>query len=100
MVKFVEVSWDDAWSDMSEFVTLNDALHGHRPSAIRTRGWLLVDNEVGVTLCSDHSPEDDTYRGRTFIPRVLVKSTTILPEPRKPRKKREVKAPPPIPDPS
>lgn len=90
-VPFVVCIWDDAWADATSGTTLQDAHEKHMPTVMETRGWLLVDSDTGVSLfyerCLDKGEE--YYRGRTFIPRSLIRSITPvkLSSPRRPRAK-------------
>ena len=76
--------------DPTEPVTLADVAHSHKPKAITTIGWLLRQDEVGVSIANEYYDEDSTYRGRTFIMASMVQSVTEyqLSKPRKPRAKR------------
>ena len=71
----VIVQWADAWTNEMS-VTLEDAKASHKPMAVETIGWLLVDDEVGVSLANEHF-DDGSYRGRTFILRSMVRSVTV-----------------------
>jgi hypothetical protein len=90
-VPFVVCIWDDAWADATAGTTLQDAHEKHMPTVMETRGWLVVDTDRGISLfyerCLDKGEE--YYRGRTFIPRPLIRSLTpvILTTPRKRREK-------------
>jgi hypothetical protein len=81
----VVVEWDDAWQTETP-ATLRDFVH--KPERITTIGWLMKDDEVGVQLANEFY--DDTYRGRTFIPRAMVVKVTPYAL-TKPRAKRPVK---------
>jgi hypothetical protein len=66
--------WDDAWTNENA-VSLQDVGHTHKPEVITTLGWLLKQDDTGVSLANEFYAE--TYRGRTFIPAPMIKS--ILP---------------------
>lgn len=88
---FVIVLWNDAWSDATASVTISNAHDTHKPLVMETRGWLLVDDERGVSIASERclDPEQETYyRGRSFVLRAMVQSVTEWPAPAKPRKPR------------
>src|SRR5947207_2861974 len=70
----VVVEWDDAWTNEMG-VTLEDARASHKPMPVRTIGWLLIDDEVGVSLANEYF-DDGSFRGRTFILRCMVRSVT------------------------
>lgn len=76
------VRWDDAWTS-EEPVSASMAANLHKPEAVTTIGWILIDDTTGVTLANEHY--DDTFRGRTFIPRAMIVSVTpyTLSKPRK-----------------
>lgn len=50
---FVIVLWNDAWSDATASVTISNAHDTHKPLVMETRGWLLVDDERGVSIASE-----------------------------------------------
>ena len=78
------ILWDDAWSDQ-EPVTEYAAGVAHAPEQINTLGWILRDDEIGITVVNEFY--GDKYRGRTFIPRGMVRTVTryTLQRPRKAR---------------
>lgn len=71
----VLVEWLDAWVRADVPVTLEDVGQSHKPEIIHTLGWILRDDEAGISLANEFY--DDTYRGRTFIPRAMIK--TVIP---------------------
>ena len=83
---FVEVVWNDAWVRADEPVTLADVAASHKPMVIHTLGYLLREDEVGVSLANEFYDEDGTFRGRTFIYRPMLISVKPYRPPRKPRK--------------
>lgn len=77
--QFVIVMWDDAWIDATEPLTEVDVESRHKPLVVKTFGWLLKSDEVGVTLAAERyidSSEHDVFRTSTFIPRQMIKSIT------------------------
>lgn len=80
---FVVVVWDDAHSTAAEPYTVDDI--PHRPLKMETRGWLLRDDAEGVSLAPEKYTSDDVtyYRGHTFIPRGMVRTTDPVVSPRK-----------------
>ncbi len=70
----VLVEWNDAWADTDGFATLHGVQQTHHPMLVQTLGWLLQDDETGISLVNEQSTADgqQTYRGRTFIPRAMV----------------------------
>jgi len=85
----VLVSWNDAWIDGTDPVNPADVAASHKPKVIHTLGWLLRDDDVGVSLANENYDEDTTYRGRTFIPRAMIQSVSAFTL----AKKRAKKAP-------
>lgn len=83
----VVVAWDDAWTDENS-VTLDNVRASHKPIRVHTIGWLLLDDDVGVSIANEYY--DSTYRGRTFILRSMVRSVEpfVLNKPPKPRAKK------------
>ena len=88
--QLVVAVWDDAWADGSDSVTEKDALDKHRPTVMQTIGWLLADDDAGISLFNERCLDqgEETYRSRTFIPRAMVRSVTpfTLTKPRARRK--------------
>ena len=70
---FVIIEWDDAWADATTAVTLKDVGDSHRPEVIKTTGWLLKEDEAGVSLANEVCG-DGSYRGRTFILKAMIRS--------------------------
>ena len=70
VLPLVIVTWHDAWTNELG-VTVEDVRASHKPMVVRTIGWLLLDDEVGVSLANEHF-DDESYRGRTFILRSMV----------------------------
>lgn len=81
--RYVECQWLDAWADPVDDVSIEKAAEKHKPLQMETRGWLLVDNEVGVSLFVERTADRESYRGRTFIPRGMVISVEDFPTKRK-----------------
>ena len=92
---YVEVKWLDAWADTENFATAHGIALTHKPMLVRTRGWLIVDDEVGVSVAAEDSLDDGgdiVYRGRTFIPRLMIQSVEPFP-PKRTRSKKRSKLP-------
>ena len=83
----VLVEWNDAVVFADSPVTLADVSTQHRPEVVHTLGWVLRDDETGISLANEFY--DDTYRGRSFIPRVMIRAVTAYalskPRTKKPR---------------
>jgi hypothetical protein len=73
------VVWDDAHGSVNKDID-PDNIPDHKPMVMTTMGWLLADNDKGVYLAMEKFLEDgkDWYRGTTFIPRGMVRSTTMF----------------------
>lgn len=86
-VPFAIVVWDDAHGSATEDVTI-EALD-HTPMVMTTVGWLLREDERGVSVANERCEEGGkmVYRGHTFIPKAMVRSCTVmkLVRPRKPK---------------
>lgn len=69
--KLVLVEWWDAWAD-SEPISLQNVATSHKPMLVRTLGWVLYENEEGIQIANESY--EDNFRGRSFIPRAMLKS--------------------------
>ena len=89
---FVNCIWADAWADAVESVTLKDVAEKHRPMMMETYGWLLYEDNAGVSIAAERCIDkgDESYRGRSFIPRTLIQSISPvkLTKSRSPRAKK------------
>jgi hypothetical protein len=65
---------------------------------METRGWLGLDDEVGVSLFYERTGDQSSYRGRTFIPRGMIISVLDFPaiKPKRSRKKVRTEWPNPL----
>lgn len=54
----------------------------HEALKIHTLGWLLRDDEKGVSVACEFC-EDGAWRGVTFVPKVLVESVVPIKKSRK-----------------
>lgn len=93
-LSYVSVIWLDAWKSATDDVTLKTVEETHKPASMETRGWLLKQDEAGVSIANERclDEDDNAYRGRSFIPAGMIKSVTILnfAKPRQKRVKKEV----------
>lgn len=73
----VIVTWHDANATATEVYT--KAKH-HAPAVLLTVGWLVENDERGVSLCCERNQDDAEpwYRGHTFIPKGMVVSVERL----------------------
>lgn len=82
--------WDDAWGDAHESVSPHDHVDlKHKATVMQSVGWLMRDDEAGLSIFNERCLDqgEESYRGRTFIPRAMVRSVTPVIKPRKPRKR-------------
>jgi len=91
---FISCVWKDAWADAVEGVTLKDVADKHRPTMMETYGWLLHEDEEGISIAAERCIDkgEEYYRGRSFIPKVLILSITPV-KLTKPRQKKATLAP-------
>lgn len=87
--RYVAVIWLDAWKSAGLDISVANVAEHHKPATMETRGWLLKQDDVGVTLANECclDDDDDDFRGPTFIPAKMVKSVEDYP-PKKIRKPR------------
>lgn len=92
-----KITWLDPCSPEATAVhNIKELETVHRPLEVTTIGYVLKDDEKGVTLACEHCGGDD-YRGLTFVLRVLiVRDESVGPSPR-PRRPRTSPASPPTP---
>ena len=81
----VIVEWNDAWLEGTEFVTMDGIKDSHAPWVVQTMGWMLQDDDKGISIANERVVVDDRerFRGRTFIPRQMVVSVEPVKKPRK-----------------
>lgn len=83
--------WEDAHGDAHREVTEDDL--PHRPMIMKTIGWLLKQDDKGVSIANEHCSDGDAmcYRGCTFVPAGMIISITPfkLQTPRKTRPANE-----------
>ena len=81
--KFAFVLWNDAHSPTATAVydldTIN-TVHGSMP--IITSGWVLKQDEKGITLGAEYCGDND-YRGITHIPASMLVEVAFVTPPRK-----------------
>jgi len=70
-MKIVEVEWLDAWAT-TDGVTIRQAA-GHCPVVTLTVGYLVAENEHGITVAADRYPGLDNHaKVHNFIPWGIV----------------------------
>lgn len=80
--QFVRVLWNDAWMDATEPKTVADITAEHKPLVVESFGWLIIDDEMGVSLASERyldNNEHDVFRAKTFIPRAMIRPNGVIP---------------------
>lgn len=73
---FTIVIWNDAHASLDES-TVDEIKSEHKPSRIHTQGYMIVDDENGISIAGEWLPgnrtsDDDSYRSVTFIPRGMI----------------------------
>jgi len=73
----VEVEWLDAWADTST-VTLKKAIN-HKPELTRTVGYLMAENDDGITIATDRYPKTPK-QGKiiNFIPWGIISNYWVI----------------------
>lgn len=68
---FVEVEWHDA--NVTTLTTFDPSTH-HKPTVMFTRGWLVKQDDAGVSVSGERYLEDGqwSYRGHTFVLAAMV----------------------------
>ena len=85
--RFISCRWTDAWGDPAGDATFENVRDKHKPAQMQTVGWLLWEDEIGVSIFNERDTEDGSYRGRTFIPKGMVQTIDDYPPKRKRRPK-------------
>lgn len=65
----VVVTWHDAWEDQRDLFEQDIR---HEPKVQHTSGFLIRDNDRGVTLATEYGEEDGELRTTNFIPRGMI----------------------------
>lgn len=83
----VLVVWSDAWAESGDSTSVTEAHEKHRPMTMQTVGWVLREDESGISIFNERCLDqgEEVYRSRTFIPRAMVKSVTPVVKPRRKR---------------
>lgn len=64
------VTWSDANTGSEDVVDSENLSLFHKPTVVKTLGWVLLDDTDGITLVNEYY--DSYFRGRTFIPRAMI----------------------------
>ena len=76
--KLVKVTWLDAFGEVDKTIYSEHEI-SHAPIILESVGWLLRENEEGVTIAMDRNPSEVfTYRNVGFIPAQMVKQVEVL----------------------
>ena len=78
----VIVRWNDAHTAEATQYAVADVPHS--PLVIETVGWLLRDDDAGISLVSERL-DNAQYRGYTFVPRGMVVEGREVTRPRRKR---------------
>ena len=72
----VILEWDDAQGGATKAFTRDQP--PHEAIIMTTLGWLIKENEIGVTIATEVYLEDgiEYFRGHTFVPHGMVRSVT------------------------
>ena len=89
--------WSDAHTTEATQYAPTDIPHA--PLVIETVGWLLRDDQAGVSIASERI-DGTQFRGYTFIPRGMVGDVNPIIKPRKSKKGPFNEQVPPSPPPS
>lgn len=88
---FVQISWNDAHC-ISGTTELSEHEIHHRPALYIVYGFVLRQDEVGITIANEVS-EDGNYRSINFIPAGMI--VEVLPLKVSIAKPKKIKAEPP-----
>lgn len=96
---FVFVHWHDAHGSHGDTTaSYSEDDLPHESKLMVTAGWLVKDDDKGITLFGEWCCDDDDetpWRSRTFIPRGMVVSVSPAPSPRRRRPGTTSSAPTP-----
>ena len=73
--RVVIVEWDDAHAGEDGWSKWEPKTH-HKARKIVSVGFVLVDNEIGISLCASKDAVADTIDNMTFIPRSCITEVT------------------------
>lgn len=77
----VIVTWGDAWFNIGTNWSLPITTQNY--TRIISVGWLLRDDEAGVTICEEYRPkiphdQDENARNVKFVPRGMILGVEIV----------------------
>lgn len=91
--KHVVVIWNDAKATLEE-LTIDEIKAMHKPDKIHTQGYIIVDDETGISIAGEWLPgnrtsDDDSYRSVSFIPKGMIQEVIQFAKPKSRRDKNE-----------
>lgn len=68
------VWWEDAQGSATTIISKSSIEEKHKPIVMETMGWIVRDDEKGISICNERYTEDGEvqFRGHTFVPRSLI----------------------------
>ena len=68
------VWWNDPQGSSTDVINSANLQAKHKPILMETMGWIIRDDEAGISICNERYQENGEwqYRGHTFIIRSLV----------------------------
>ncbi len=68
------VWWNDPQASATDVIDNTTIKNAHKPILVETLGWILLDDEDGISICNERykSGAEWQYRGHTFIIRSLI----------------------------
>jgi hypothetical protein len=72
---FVICEWADAHGSATDTYSEKDI--PHEPTLILTAGWLLRQDERGISIACEYCGASD-YRGITFVPAAMINEVRII----------------------
>jgi hypothetical protein len=76
--KVVLVEWIDAWSDTA--YNTQREIDEHGAYMCYNVGFVLRDDDLGITMTRELSPDRSNFRYINHIPRAMIQSVTVLKE--------------------
>jgi hypothetical protein len=70
---FVAVVWDDAKGNANIEYTVEEVSQHHHATPYVTFGFMMLENEEGITLFSEQCLDSQGLRGMSFIPAGMAK---------------------------
>jgi hypothetical protein len=78
MAKLVKVKWLDAFGEVDKTI-FNEYEISHEPLILESVGWVLREDDTGITIAMDCNPKEDfSFRNVGFIPRQMILEVSSL----------------------